>query len=191
MSSDSTTDAVGPHGHGRRGTASVASSRPTRRYRRGRLRRAVLGAADAPLGERHASGGPRQRVGSSGRNYMRHNNSAFMAISREPNSDRSRKRWPQRFLLSEPTTGSSRSATSRWSANRTAPQIKAEALPDFLQWFPDMPFDELARHAMDFWLMTEDLPLPENRVELKSDGRVYARHERGERRGSPAPAAAS
>ena len=30
---------------------------------------------------------------------------------------------------------------------------------------------ELARHAMDFWLTTEDLPLPDNRVSLDRDGR--------------------
>jgi choline dehydrogenase-like flavoprotein len=35
-----------------------------------------------------------------------------------------------------------------------------------------MPFDALARHAVDFWLMTEDLPRPENRIELESNSRV-------------------
>jgi choline dehydrogenase-like flavoprotein len=35
-----------------------------------------------------------------------------------------------------------------------------------------MPFDELARHAVDFWLCGEDLPLPENRVTLDRDGRI-------------------
>ena len=34
----------------------------------------------------------------------------------------------------------------------------------------DDPAD-LARHAIDFWLTTEDLPLPENRVLLDRDGR--------------------
>jgi choline dehydrogenase-like flavoprotein len=29
-----------------------------------------------------------------------------------------------------------------------------------------------AHHAVDFWLSTEDLPRPENRVTLRSDGRI-------------------
>jgi choline dehydrogenase-like flavoprotein len=35
-----------------------------------------------------------------------------------------------------------------------------------------MPFDEIAHHAIDFWLMTEDLPHPDNRITLAPDGRV-------------------
>lgn len=27
-----------------------------------------------------------------------------------------------------------------------------------------MPFEEIARHSMDFWLSSEDLPRPENRI---------------------------
>jgi choline dehydrogenase-like flavoprotein len=35
---------------------------------------------------------------------------------------------------------------------------------------------ELARHAMDFWLTTEDLPLAENRVLLDREGRIRLRY---------------
>ncbi|MGH8326825.1 MAG: GMC family oxidoreductase, partial [Steroidobacteraceae bacterium] len=37
---------------------------------------------------------------------------------------------------------------------------------------PEMPFDVMARHALDFWLTSEDLPRPENRIQYGSDGRV-------------------
>jgi choline dehydrogenase-like flavoprotein len=37
---------------------------------------------------------------------------------------------------------------------------------------PNFTLDEIARHAVDFWLSTEDLPLPENRVTLGRDGTV-------------------
>jgi hypothetical protein len=30
----------------------------------------------------------------------------------------------------------------------------------------------VARHAVDFWLSTEDLPLPRNRVTLREDGSI-------------------
>ena len=35
-----------------------------------------------------------------------------------------------------------------------------------------MPFDTLARHAVDFWLTSEDLPDPENRVTIDATSRI-------------------
>jgi choline dehydrogenase-like flavoprotein len=37
---------------------------------------------------------------------------------------------------------------------------------------PHWSLERVAKHAIDFWLSTEDLPRPENRIELKPDGRV-------------------
>jgi hypothetical protein len=34
-------------------------------------------------------------------------------------------------------------------ATRHADQIKGESLPGWLEWLPDMPFDEMARRSMD------------------------------------------
>ena len=48
-------------------------------------------------------------------------------------------------------------------------QIKGEALPAWLEWLPEMPFEEMARHSMDFWLSSEDLPRPENRIFYDGD----------------------
>jgi choline dehydrogenase-like flavoprotein len=50
-----------------------------------------------------------------------------------------------------------------------AAQIKSEALPPWLEWFPDMPFDVMARHSIDFWLSSEDIPLPQNRIFYDGD----------------------
>src|SRR4030095_2402555 len=36
---------------------------------------------------------------------------------------------------------------------------------------------DIATHAVDFWLSTEDLPLPENRVTLEKDGNVRLAYE--------------
>ena len=107
-----------------------------------------------------------------GRNYMRHNNAAFLAVSREPNETIFQKTlaltdfyfgaddwdYPLGTIL---TNGKSHGAA-----------VEGEALPAFLQWFPDKPFAEIARHAIDFWVMSEDLPLPTNRITLAKDGRV-------------------
>ena len=35
---------------------------------------------------------------------------------------------------------------------------------------PNRALDEIARHAVDFWLTTEDLPDPDNRVTVDRDG---------------------
>ena len=41
-------------------------------------------------------------------------------------------------------------------------------------WFaPGIALDYLARHAIDFWLTTEDLPHPENRVTVDRQGRIH------------------
>ena len=34
-------------------------------------------------------------------------------------------------------------------------QIEAEGLPSFLHWLPEKPFDWIARHPIDFWLISE------------------------------------
>jgi choline dehydrogenase-like flavoprotein len=37
---------------------------------------------------------------------------------------------------------------------------------------PTLALDEIATHAIDFWLSTEDLPAPDNRVTLARDGNI-------------------
>jgi choline dehydrogenase-like flavoprotein len=56
-------------------------------------------------------------------------------------------------------------------ATSHADQIRGEALPSWLSFLPDMPFESMARHSMDFWLSSEDLPRPENRIWYE-DGKV-------------------
>ena len=107
-----------------------------------------------------------------GRNYMRHNNSAVMAVSRAPNDTVFQKTMAlsdfyfgdkdEEFPLGE----------IQMIGKSHGEQVRGEALPAFLNWFPETPFDELARHSLDFWVMTEDLPLPENRITLQRDGQV-------------------
>jgi choline dehydrogenase-like flavoprotein len=37
---------------------------------------------------------------------------------------------------------------------------------------PMFSLDEIAKKAVDFWLSTEDLPMPENRVTVEKDGNI-------------------
>ncbi len=38
---------------------------------------------------------------------------------------------------------------------------------------PELSLEEFARHAVDFWLTTEDLPLPDNRVTVDRSGAIH------------------
>jgi choline dehydrogenase-like flavoprotein len=54
-------------------------------------------------------------------------------------------------------------------------QVRAEApLQSLMPLLPEMPFDMMARHSIDFWLQTEDLPSPDNRIFYRGDRVVLA-----------------
>ena len=107
-----------------------------------------------------------------GRNYMRHEMSIVMAVMRHPHETVFQKT----LALSDFYFGSDDwdypLGLIQMCASSHADQIKGEELPGWLEWLPDMPFAEMARHSMDFWLQAEDLPHPDNRVYYK-DGRVH------------------
>lgn len=103
--------------------------------------------------------------GVVGRHLMLHNNSSLIAISKAPNP-----------TLFQKTLGINDHyfGDGEWDYPLGAMQMlgRSDAVtigfdaPD-----ADDPA-ELARHSLDFWLTTEDLPLPQNRVRLGSDGRL-------------------
>ncbi|HXS23087.1 MAG TPA: GMC family oxidoreductase [Gemmatimonadales bacterium] len=110
--------------------------------------------------------------GVVGRHYMRHNNLALMAVSKEPNPTRFQKT----LALNDWYLGS-----DDWDyplggiqmlGKSDAEQIKANAPHWAGKVSPEMPFEVLAHHAVDFWLCGEDLPVPENRVTLEKDGQI-------------------
>src|SRR5262249_25435028 len=109
--------------------------------------------------------------GVVGRHYMRHNNAAFLAISKQANPTVFQKTLALLISTSAPMIGTTRSVISRCSANPTARCSRARRRIG-LFWKPEMSFDVMARHSIDFWLTSEDLPDPENRVMLDSDGKV-------------------
>ena len=45
--------------------------------------------------------------------------------------------------------------------------------PKLTKLAPHWSLAEVARHALDFWLTTEDLPKPENRVTVDGDGNIH------------------
>jgi choline dehydrogenase-like flavoprotein len=45
--------------------------------------------------------------------------------------------------------------------------------PHLTKLAPRMSLEEVALHAVDFWLTTEDIPRPENRVTVDRDGNIH------------------
>ena len=52
-----------------------------------------------------------------------------------------------------------------------APMFRGEK-PGETKLAPQWTLERVAQHAIDFWLSTEDLPMPENRVSVDRDGRL-------------------
>jgi choline dehydrogenase-like flavoprotein len=101
--------------------------------------------------------------GQVGRNYMAHNSRAVIAVSDKPNNTVFQKTLAVNHFY---RTWGSIQMVGKSSAAAMKGEDKLAAL------FPDWTLEKIARHAVDFWLMTEDLPLPENRVTLASGGDV-------------------
>ncbi|WP_234731627.1 FAD-dependent oxidoreductase [Acidocella facilis] len=107
-----------------------------------------------------------------GRNYMRHNQSILMALMRTPNDDVFQKTLGlSDFYFGTPETPSPLGLVQMCAKVHTG-QILGEAVPSWLHWLPKLPFDMMARHAIDFWLSSEDIPKPENRISYKN-GKVH------------------
>ncbi len=102
--------------------------------------------------------------GQVGRNYMRHNQSVLMALMREPNPTVFQKTLAVTDFYFKSDDWDYPLGLIQMCAASQADQIKGEALPAWMEWLPEMPFEKMAEHSMDFWLSSEDLPRPESRI---------------------------
>ncbi|MEU9859412.1 GMC family oxidoreductase [Streptomyces sp. NPDC047971] len=119
---------------------------------------------------------PRGLANSSdvvGRFYMRHNNLALMAVSKEPNDTRFQKTLALHDWYLGADDWDFPLGGIQMLGKSDAEQIHGEAPRWAGAAVPDMPFEVLAHHAVDFWLCGEDLPQAHNRVTLDGDGRVH------------------
>jgi choline dehydrogenase-like flavoprotein len=99
-----------------------------------------------------------------GRNYMRHNQSILMALMPEPNDTVFQTTLAVSDYYFNSDDWEYPLGLIQMCATSHSAQIRGEALPGWLEWVPKMPFEEMARHSMDFWLSSEDLPHPDNRI---------------------------
>ena len=107
-----------------------------------------------------------------GRNYMRHEMSIVMAVMRHVNDTVFQKTLALSDFYFGADDWEFPLGLIQMCATSHTDQIKGEELPAWLEWLPDMPFEDIGRHSMDFWLQAEDLPHPDNRVYYK-DGKVH------------------
>ncbi|MFE0186826.1 GMC oxidoreductase [Streptomyces sp. NPDC058989] len=126
----------------------------------------------ASANDRH----PRGLANSSdvvGRHYMRHNNLALMAVSHQPNDTQFQKTLALHDWYLGADDWDYPLGGIQMLGKSDAEQIHGEAPRWAGEAAPDMPFEVLAHHAVDFWLCGEDLPQPDNRVTLDGDGRIH------------------
>ena len=113
-----------------------------------------------------------------GRNYIRHNMSVVMALLKHANHTVFQKT----LACSDYYFGSDDweypLGLIQMCATSHGEQIRGEApLQAITSWLPEMPFDMMAEHSIDFWLQSEDLPRPENRIYYDGDRVVLDIHE--------------
>jgi choline dehydrogenase-like flavoprotein len=110
--------------------------------------------------------------GQVGRNYMRHHMSVLMALMPEANDTVFQKTLAFSDFYFGSDDWQYPLGLVQMCATSHAPQIRGEVLPPWLEWLPRAPFEQMARHSMDFWLQAEDLPHPDNRIYYR-DGLVH------------------
>jgi choline dehydrogenase-like flavoprotein len=106
-----------------------------------------------------------------GRNYMFHNSKAVVALSKERNDTVFQKTLGLNDFYFGTDDYSWPIGNIQMVGKSNAEAMKGEE-PKLTKLAPHWSLDEVAHHAVDFWLTTEDLPLPENRVTLGEDGNV-------------------
>jgi choline dehydrogenase-like flavoprotein len=106
-----------------------------------------------------------------GRNYMFHNSQAVLALSREENPTVFQKTLGLNDFYFAGNGQDYPLGNIQMVGKSQAEMYRGEK-PMETRIAPEWTLDRTAKHAIDFWLSTEDLPLPENRVTVDRDGKL-------------------
>ncbi|MGB8070391.1 MAG: GMC family oxidoreductase, partial [Pseudolabrys sp.] len=109
--------------------------------------------------------------GQVGRNYMFHNCQAVLAVSLEPNPTIFQKTLALNDFYFGMEGFEYPMGNIQMLGKSFGPMYRGEK-PLETALLPMGLLDDLADHAVDFWLTTEDLPNPENRVTVDRSGKV-------------------
>jgi len=108
-----------------------------------------------------------------GRHYMFHNAVALVALSRRENSTEFQKTLTINDFYLGASDYEFPLGNIQMLGKSKGPMFKEDA-PSFA---PGFTLDQMARHAVDFWLTSEDLGLPQNRVTVNAQGEIKLHYE--------------
>ncbi len=106
-----------------------------------------------------------------GRNYMFHNSVAVLAVSKEPNPTQFQKTLGLNDFYFGMEGFEYPMGNIQMVGKSQASMYKGEK-PIETKLAPMFALRDIAHHAVDFWLSTEDLPDPNNRVTVDKEGKV-------------------
>jgi len=106
-----------------------------------------------------------------GRNYTFHASQAVLALSREENPTVFQKTLGLNDFYLGADDFDFPLGNIQMIGKSQAPMFRGEK-PRETKLAPSWTLEKMALHAVDFWLSTEDLPRPENRVTLDGDGNI-------------------
>lgn len=106
-----------------------------------------------------------------GRNYMFHNSVAVLAISKKENPTKFQKTLGLNDFYFGMPGFEYPMGNIQMVGKSQGPMYKGEK-PIEAGLAPMFSLNDVAKHAIDFWLSTEDLPRADNRVTLEKDGNI-------------------
>jgi choline dehydrogenase-like flavoprotein len=107
-----------------------------------------------------------------GRNYTFHNCKAIVALSKEKNDTVFQKTLGLNDFYLGTKDYEYPMGNIQMIGKSNAEAMRGEQ-PEKTMFAPEWTLKDVAEHAVDFWLTTEDLPVPENRVTTDKDGNVH------------------
>ena len=106
-----------------------------------------------------------------GRNFMFHDSVAVLALSREENPTVYQKTLGLNDFYFGSDDFEFPMGNIQMVGKSQAEMFRGEK-PGETRFAPEWSLERVAKHAIDFWLSTEDLPRPDNRVTVDRDGKV-------------------
>jgi choline dehydrogenase-like flavoprotein len=107
-----------------------------------------------------------------GRNYMFHNCKAIAALCTEQNDTVYQKTLGINDFYFATKDYEYPAGNIQMVGKSNAEAMRGEQ-PEKTWFAPEWTLTDTARHSVDWWLTTEDLPVPENRVTTDKDGSVH------------------
>ncbi|MBL6797832.1 MAG: GMC family oxidoreductase [Synechococcus sp. BS307-5m-G39] len=106
-----------------------------------------------------------------GRNYMFHNCKAVVALAHEPNTTIFQKTVAVHDWYFGDNAFDFPMGNVQMTGKTNGAMIKGYK-PRLTALAPTWSMDRIAEHSLDFWLQTEDLPRPDNRVTVNANGQI-------------------